>query len=47
MYLHAELSTTKWLKAMIDAEHLSNQLCIPRVPENFKTADEAHLGSTR
>lgn len=47
MYLHAELSTTKWLKAMIDADRLSNRLCIPRVPENFKTADEARLGSTR
>jgi len=47
MYLHAEFSRTKWLKAMIVADHLSNQLCIPRVLENFKTADEASLGSTR
>lgn len=47
MYWHAVSSTTKWLKAITVANHLSWRFWVPRVPESFKTAEEAQHGSTR
>jgi len=47
MYRQAVSSMMKWLNAIIVADHLSRRLCISRVPENLRTAEEAHLGSTR